>query len=65
MKTLINKVRKLYPDLKIMEFIKLLGISHSLYYKIVGSDFRNRDSFRVRSINKQLKARLNELLEAS
>ena len=64
MKTLINKVRKLYPDLQILEFIKLLGISHGLYYKIIGTDTRDKKSFRVRAFNKKIKARLNELLEA-
>ena len=64
MKTLINKVRRLHPDLIEVDFAELIGISHGLYYKIMGNKYRNPKSVVVKRTNKKIRARLNELLEA-
>lgn len=65
MKALIKKVRRLHPDLREVDFAELIGLSQGLYYKIIGNKYRNPNSIVVKASNKQLRARLTELLEAS
>jgi len=65
MKTLLNKVRKRYKDTSTESFIKLLGITSSMYYDIKKGKRKNTSHGSVLKNNLKMKARLNKLLEVS